>query len=84
MKRLHNFETLGIPVVLLDRSRDKADAVDDVVALDEEGLAGLDVLDGDTVVLDLGHGGLEVGLECLYRQLRQPLPAAHARGGWRD
>ena len=31
-------------------------------------------------------GGLAMAssLECLYRELRQPLSAAHACGGWRN
>ena len=42
------------------RSRDKADAVDDVITLDEEGLAGLDVLDGAALVGDLGDSAVQV------------------------
>ena len=42
------------------RSRNEADTVDNVVALDEELLAGLDVLNGAALVGDLGDSGLEV------------------------
>ena len=43
-----------------DRSGNEADAVDNAVALDEEGLAGLNVLDGAALVGDLGNGGVQV------------------------
>ena len=43
-----------------DRGRHEADAVDNAVALDEEGLAGLNILDGAALVGDLGDGGVQV------------------------
>ena len=43
-----------------NRSGNEADAVDNAVALDEEGLAGLNVLDGAALVGDLGNGGVQV------------------------
>ena len=43
-----------------DRSGNEADAVDNAVALDEEGLAGLNVLDGAALVGDLGDGGVQI------------------------
>ena len=47
-------------VLTADRSRDKADAVDDVVALDVEGLS-VRTLDGHAAVADGGDGGVQVG-----------------------
>ena len=46
--------------LVANRSRHEADAVDDVVASDLEGLAIL-TLDGDAAVVDLGDGGVQVG-----------------------
>ena len=43
-----------------DGGRNEADAVDNAVALDEEGLAGLNVLDGAALVGDLGDGGVQI------------------------
>lgn len=45
-----------------DRSGNEADAVDNAVALDEEGLAGLNVLDGAALVGDLGDGSGTAGI----------------------
>ena len=57
---------VSLPLTLREAVRpptgvgNKADAVDNVVALDEEGLAGLDVLDGAALVGDLGDSAVQV------------------------
>ena len=58
-------DAVHVTALVANRSRHEADAVDDVVASDLEGLAVL-TLDGDAAVVDLGDGGVQVGRDlCL-------------------
>ena len=52
--------TVGLAVLAAHRSGDKADAVDNIIAGDLKGLAGLDILDGDGAVPDGSNGGLQI------------------------